>query len=98
MRLTALAKQHPMLSVSLPFVPGDDPRGTRSIRVLEPVLAANGNTLADCGDLSLDLRTPKVVGPAVNGELPVDPGALDLLELLLTSPYWDEMPATADAS
>lgn len=98
MRLTALAKQHPMLSVSLPFVPGDDPLGTRSIRALEPVLAANGDTLADCGALSLDLRAPKVVGPAVNGELPVDPGALDLLELLLTSPYWEEMPATTGAS
>jgi hypothetical protein len=98
MRLTGLAKQHPLLSVSLPFVPGDDPRGTRSTRALEPVLAANGDSLADCGDLSLDLRAPKVVGPAVNGELPVDPGALDLLELLLTSPYWNEIPATVDAS
>jgi hypothetical protein len=98
MRLTGLAKQHPLLSVSLPFVPGDDPRGTRSTRALEPVLAANGDTLADCGDLSLDLRAPKVVGPAVNGELPVDPAALDLLELLLTSPYWNEISATVDAS
>lgn len=98
MRLTGLAKQHPVLSVSLPFVPGDDPRGTRSTRALEPVLAANGDTLADCGDLSLDLRAPKVVGPAVSGEIPIDPAALDLLELLVTSPYWDEIPAATDAS
>jgi hypothetical protein len=91
MRLTGLAKQHPLLSVSLPFVPGDDARGTRSIRTLEPVLAANGDTLADCGDLSLDLRAPKVVGPAVDSELPVDPGALELLELMLTTPYWDDV-------
>jgi hypothetical protein len=94
MRLTGLAKRHPLLSVSLPFVAGDDSQGTRSIRALEPVLAANGDSIADCGTLTLDLRAPKVTGPAVTGELALQPAALDLLELILTSPYWDEVPRT----
>jgi hypothetical protein len=98
MRLTAMAKQHPVLSASLPFVPGDDPRGTRSIAALAPVLAANGDSLEDCGDLSLDLRTPRTSGPAVTGELPLEPEALDFLELVLSSPYWDDVSPRDDGS
>jgi hypothetical protein len=94
MRLTALAQQHSRLSVSLPFVAGDDTSGARSIAALEPVLAANGSTLDTCGDLNLDLRAPRTSGPAVTGELTLDATSLDGLELLLASPMWREAEPT----
>ena len=90
MRLTRLAQEHPKLSVSLPFVAGDDASGRRTTDVLEPILVANGTTVADCGDLTLDLRAPQVSGPAVTGELSLQAESLDMLELLLASPVWDE--------
>lgn len=90
MRLAGLAHEHPRLSVSLPPVAGDDRSGSRSVAALEPVLAVNGTTVADCGDLSLDLRRPQVSGPAVAEELALQAESLDSLEQLLASPVWDE--------
>lgn len=95
LRLAGLAQQYPRLSVSLPFVRGDDASGSRTVGVLEPVLAANGTTLDDCGDISLDVRAPQVSGPAVTGELALQSESLDSLEQLLSSPVWDE-PAPGD--
>ncbi|MFW3173011.1 glycosyltransferase family 4 protein [Geodermatophilus sp. CPCC 206100] len=95
MRLAELAKRHPQLSVSLPFVAGDDVHGSRSLAALEPVLAANGDTPADCGDLSLDVRAPRPDGPSVTGELALQSDSLDSLELLLTSPCWDGVDVAA---
>ena len=86
MRLTRIALQHPQLSVSLPLVAGDDGSGTRSVRALEPVLAANGTTTQDCGDLNIDARRPALTGLAVAADLPLSPDALDELETFLGSP------------
>jgi hypothetical protein len=96
MRLAQLAHEHARLSVSLPFVAGDDAAGSRTTAALEPILAANGTTAADCGAFTLDLRAPTVSGPAVTGELSLEAGSLDSLELLLTSPLWDEPEPGAD--
>jgi hypothetical protein len=90
LRLTRLAQDHRRLSVSLPFVAGDDASGARTVAALEPLLAANGTTIDDCGDISLDARAPQVTGPAVTGELALQGESLDSLEQLLSSPVWDE--------
>jgi hypothetical protein len=92
MRLIALAMEHPRLSASLPFVAGDAGDGSLSLRALEPVLAANGATTADCDNLSLDAHAPVATGARVSDELALHAGSLDLLEALLTSPCWDELP------
>jgi glycosyltransferase involved in cell wall biosynthesis len=96
LRLTRLAQLHSRLKVSLPFVSGDDASGTRSLRALEPILAANGTTADDCGDLSLDLRAPRFPGPAVTGELLLQADTLDSLELFLASPIWDALEVSDD--
>ncbi len=92
-RLLALARSHPRLSVSLPFVAGDDDAATRSVDVLTELLALDGRTTDDCGALSLDAEAPTPSGPAIAGELERTTEALDRLESVLASPCWDEPPA-----
>jgi hypothetical protein len=92
-RLLALAQNHPRLSVSLPFVLGDDAAATRSVEVLTDLLALDGQTTDDCGEISLDAEPPTPSGPAITGELERTPEALDRLEAVLSSPCWDEPPA-----
>ena len=97
MRLVQLAQAYPWLTVSLPPVAGDDRTGARSVHALEPVLAANGLTTDDCGDLTVDVRVPRFTGPVVTGELPVQLESLEALELILSSPLWDERPSSSGA-
>ncbi|MGY1601111.1 hypothetical protein [Geodermatophilus sp. SYSU D00815] len=92
-RLVALAQEHPELTVSLPLAAEDDGSGARSVAALQPVLAVNGLTAEDCGDLNIDLRRPSSDGPAIEAELPPQPEVLDELELILTSPLWEEASA-----
>lgn len=87
-RLLALAGEHPRLAVSLPFAAGDDDHGTASVTRLTGLLAALGQDLDHCGDITLDVVAPTVPGPSVSGELPHDDDALDWLEMLLSSPCW----------
>jgi glycosyltransferase involved in cell wall biosynthesis len=95
MRLLALATRYPRLSVSLPFAAGDDAQGSRSVRELTAVLAVNGDTVTDCGDISLDSVAPASSGPAVTGDLPLTTDALDKLETLLSSPFWVDAASPA---
>ena len=90
LRLADLARSNSRLSVSLPFVAGDEASGARSVGVLERILAVNGTTVDDCGAITLDVRAPRVSGPAVTGELALQAESLDTLETLLASPVWDE--------
>jgi glycosyltransferase involved in cell wall biosynthesis len=93
-RLLALAARYPTLSVSLPFAAGDDDEGSLSVAHLTRLLALDGRTTSDCGDLSLDARTPSFPGPSVSGELPLTQESLDRVEALVASPLW----ASADAA
>ncbi len=94
-RLLGLARNHPRLSVSLPFVADDDAAATRSIAVLTEVLALDGATTEDCGDLNLDAEAPTTTGPALAGELALTGEELDAVEGLLASPCWDRPPSAS---
>ena len=87
-RLLALAGRHPRLAVSLPFAAGDDDHGTRSIEQLTGLLAAVGQGLHDCGDVTLDAAVPDGRGEPASDQLAHTDEALDRLEVLLSSPCW----------
>ncbi|TFV83302.1 glycosyltransferase family 4 protein [Blastococcus sp. CT_GayMR16] len=97
-RLLALARAHPRLAVSLPFAAGDDAEASRTVALLTSLLALDGTTTSDCGDISLDADAPAVTGPAVPGEIALGSEALDELEALLISPLWQPFVADAEAS
>lgn len=86
-RLLRLAATHPHLALSLPFAPGDDVRGSRTVAVLEQLLAGLGLTTENCGDVTVDSNAPNRI-PAVRGALPPTTEAADWLEELLSSPFW----------
>jgi hypothetical protein len=101
-RLLALAARHPRLAVSLPFAAGDDAQGSRSVELVTRLLALNGNTTSDCGEVCLDGQPPRAGGHDPVHELPVTRAALDRLEKVVSSPLWqaatrDEPPAGAPA-
>lgn len=87
-RLLALSAAHRRLSVSLPFVAGDDITGARSEAVLVSLLAGLGQTPDDCGDISVDTSEPTDASLRLAGELLLTDTALDGLERLLSSPGW----------
>jgi hypothetical protein len=106
-RLLELCNNHPRLSLSLPFIPGDGLQGNRTEARLIALLARTGRTPEDCGDISVDGQRPVQTGsgPELAGELPFTDEALDWLEELLISPLWSEptgpdteaRPCTTDA-
>jgi hypothetical protein len=93
-RLLRLASAHSDLAVSLPFVPGDDVRGTRSVAHLIEVLRSLGQTTEDCGDVRLESTPPPRAGEPAVLELSLTAETLDWLAAVLNSPCWDrpEMP------
>jgi hypothetical protein len=95
-RVLALASDQRRLTVSLPFVAGDDPRGTGTVARLTELLAALGQTPEDCGDIRLEAQRSQVA-VALNGELALTEDALDRLEGLCTSPCWNDPEAPASA-
>jgi glycosyltransferase involved in cell wall biosynthesis len=93
-RLLAVAAQQRRLTVSLPFVTGDDAAGTDSQALLTGLLADLGQTPEDCGDILLESR-PTKAAIRLNGELAVTDGALEHLEQLCASPCWEAPDRTA---
>ena len=87
-RLLDLCSTHPRLSVSLPFLRGDDFDGTRTQTTLIALLAGIGRTADDCGDISVEVSRPHQSGPGLPGDAPFTDGVLDQLEWLMTSPLW----------
>jgi glycosyltransferase involved in cell wall biosynthesis len=87
-RLLALAAARPRLRVSMPFLPGDDVSGTRTVARLTELLATVGLGLEDCGDVSLEHSAPPAA-VALPGELIYSDDALDRLEALAGSPLWE---------
>ena len=94
-RLLELAAEHRRLTVSLPFLPDDDARGTRSVARLTELLAAVGQTTEDCGDIRLETTMPSRGALSLNGELSLTDDALDRLQALLASPLWDPEEVSA---
>jgi hypothetical protein len=89
-RLLALAAAHPRLRVSLPFLDGDDVRGTRSVGCLTELLAGLGQGPDDCGDIRLENHASQN-GLAFSEELAFTDDALDQIEGLVSSPCWDPL-------
>lgn len=87
-RLLALAARHARLAVSLPFAAGDDPQGSRSVALVTQLLALNGNTTTDCGEVGLEAESPRPVGRGVISDLPLTSAALDKLEVVVASAFW----------
>jgi hypothetical protein len=87
-RLLGLASKYATLAVSLPFAAGDDGDGSLSVAHLTRLLAFDGRTTSDCGDISLDAATPSFAGPSISGELPLTSDGLDKIETLVSSPLW----------
>jgi hypothetical protein len=87
-RLLALAGDHPRLAVSLPFLRGDDARGTRTTTLLEGLLAELGATPEDCGDIRVESTPRPLADAALRFDLDLLTGALDRLEEVLASPSW----------
>lgn len=87
-RLLDLCSTHPRLSVSLPFLRGDDFDGTGTGTTLIALLAGIGRTADDCGDISVEVSRPHHSGPGLSGDAPFTDEVLDQLEWLMTSPLW----------
>ncbi len=96
-RLLALTAAHPRLTASLPFLPGDDAEGSRTVAQLTALLVRAGRSTEDCGDVSLDAQPPYQANPTFPGELLFTDHALDVVEALLTSPC-RALPALAAAA
>ena len=96
-RLLALARTYPRLAVSLPFAADDDAEGSRTVALLTALLALDGSTTDDCGDISLDADAPAATGPAIAGAVVLTSEALDELEALLTSPLWEPAGPAGEA-
>ena len=92
-RLLALAAAAPRLRVSMPFAERDDAHGTTSVTRLTEVLAGVGLTTENCGDVGLESTAPHAA-LALPGELQFTDEALDRLGKLVTSPMWEDAPAT----
>ena len=88
-RLLALAATQPRLRVSMPFLPGDDLHGTRTLDRLTELLSSVGRTTEDCGDVGLE-STPPHAAISLPGELVFSDHALDAVEKLVGSPMWDD--------
>ena len=95
-RLFVLAEQHPRLTVSLPFVAGDDRAGSRTTALLLEVLASIGQTPESCGTIAVENSVPSDVRLALPGELPCTDRALEQLALLLRSPLWTPLGPDGD--
>lgn len=87
-RLLALGADHRRLRISLPFVAGDDVRGTQSVARLTALLAQLGQTTETCGDLRLEVR-PGQAALALNGVIGFSEEDLDRLEGVLSSQLWE---------
>ena len=87
-RLLELAATRPRLRVSMPFLAGDDVQGTLSVTRLTELLATNGRTTDDCGDIGLETSPPRAA-ISLPGELVFTDEALDRLDKLAASPMWD---------
>ena len=96
-RLLALAGTEPRLSVSLPFIVGDDVQGTGTADRLVALLAGLGQTPEDCGDINVDSTAPRRSGPALPGELACSPESLEELAAVLSSPCWAVPVASSGA-
>jgi hypothetical protein len=94
-RLLALAGAHPRLTVSLPFVDGDDANGTRSTDRLVAMLTDLGQSPEDCGDVRVESAPAREAGRSFTGELPFTPEALDWLDGVLSSGCWGPLPVLA---
>lgn len=94
-RLLGLCGSHPRLSVSLPFLPGDEFDGTRTEATLVALLAGIGRTVDDCGEISVDVARPHQIGPELAGDAPFTDQALDWIAQLMASPLWSA-PAGTD--
>lgn len=94
--LLVLAEQHPRLTVSLPFIPGDDRAGSQTTAVLVQVLASIGQTPENCGTIAVETAVPADVRLALPGELPCTNVALERLALLLRSPLWSPLEPIRD--
>jgi hypothetical protein len=96
-RLLGLAGDHPRLAVSLPFVPGDDVRGTRTTGLLGGLLTDLGTTPEDCGDIRVESTPRALADAALSFDAELVPDSLDRLEHVLASPSWSSRRAAARA-
>lgn len=93
-QLLARAAVTPHLTVSLPFVRGDDPQGTRTEALLVGLLAELDLDPSTCGDVQVDARDPEggAEAGAVAGPVRADESSLRWLDAVLASSLW---PTTA---
>ena len=96
-RLLGLAGDHPRLVVSLPFVGGDDVRGTRTTALLGDLLTDLGTTAEDCGDIRVESTPRRPADAALGFDADLVPETLDRLEHVLASPSWSDRRAAARA-
>ena len=93
-RLLALAGDRPRLRVSMPFLPGDDVEGSRTVARLTGLLAGIGRTTDDCGDIALETQAPRTpIG--LTEELAFSDDILDRLTALVSSPFWEDTGSAA---
>lgn len=96
-RLLALAAPQPRLTISLPFVDGDDAQGARSVASLRTLLDALGQTPEDCGDIRLEAQAAHTT-ESVRWEVGLSDEDVDRVERVVSSPLWREEPAATAAA